>query len=320
MVHADTIKIGMLLVALDRNGFILPGRTVFRSVLELVKEGKRFEARRLIADELNQHPDNADAWIVMSQLVDDRERAIYYLERALEISPDEKRARHRLERLRSKQGQSASHTFIGVAVRPKAQTGDNGHFDQEEEQPPISEPEPDTVELIRVAIDHEDEKKQAASAPRLSVESIDSDEDDTAEHPRPALHRKKVNWVRVGLLPGLVIALGLVLILIGTGGALGMRGSGRSASVEVVYRVNAPADAIVTYQDNTGIVRQSEAGGSMWVRTFSLAPGNPVILSVQAPAGAKATCEIIVNGAVMVSKQSDTSGAPVVCDGVLVAK
>jgi hypothetical protein len=295
------------------------GRTVFRKVLELVKEGKRFEARQLIADELNKHPGNADAWIVMSQLVDDRERAIYYLERALEISPDEERARHYLERLRSKLGRSAHPTSIGVAVPSKTRIHDSGLFDQADEQP-VSEPEDDTVELIRVAIKHEEEIEQPAYATPLSVESLDSYEDDTAEHPRPALHRKKVNWIRVGLLPALVITLGLVLIVIGTGGALGIRGSGKSASVEVVYRVNAPADAVVTYQDNTGIVRQSEAGGSMWVRTFSLAPGNPVILSVQAPAGAKATCEIIVNGAVMVSKQSDASGAPVVCDGVLVTR
>src|SRR5262249_49518897 len=147
-------------------------RTVFRKVLELVKEGKRFEARRLIADELNRHPGNADAWIVMAQLVDDRERAIYYLKRALEINPDEQRARYHLEKLRSKQSWGAELPSIGMASRSNAQPADsdNGHFVEASKEPTINMA--DTVELIREAIDHSDKGEQPSYKPRISVEAI----------------------------------------------------------------------------------------------------------------------------------------------------
>jgi len=74
---------------------------LFRRVLVLVKAGNKTEARRLLAEELDQNPHNADAWLAMARLVDDKERASYYAERALEVRPGDQQAQKFLEQLRA---------------------------------------------------------------------------------------------------------------------------------------------------------------------------------------------------------------------------
>ncbi len=63
---------------------------VVMDAADLIQEGKIGDARRLLAGELVEHPENADAWLALAGLVEDRERAIYYVERALEICPEDK--------------------------------------------------------------------------------------------------------------------------------------------------------------------------------------------------------------------------------------
>lgn len=74
---------------------------LFRRVLVLVKAGNKVEARRLLAEELDHNPQNADAWLAMARLVDDQERAAYYAERALEVRPGDEHAAKFLEQLRA---------------------------------------------------------------------------------------------------------------------------------------------------------------------------------------------------------------------------
>jgi tetratricopeptide (TPR) repeat protein len=74
---------------------------LFRQAAELVRAGQRDEARRLLAAELNDHPDNADAWMALALLVEDHERAIGYLEKVLELRPGDAEATRYLARLKA---------------------------------------------------------------------------------------------------------------------------------------------------------------------------------------------------------------------------
>jgi hypothetical protein len=74
---------------------------LFRRVLVLVKAGNKAEARRLLAEEIDQNPHNADAWLAMARLVDDQERASYYAERALEVRPGDQQTQKFLDQLRA---------------------------------------------------------------------------------------------------------------------------------------------------------------------------------------------------------------------------
>src|SRR5437867_1865565 len=123
--------------------------TLFRKVLQLVQDGNNFEARRLVADEINRCPQNADAWIVMAQLVEDRERAIYYLERSLELRPDDDRARRQLDRLKGAANprNTARRATIGTPI--PAHVIDTAA--EQPDVPPDEGPELNTVDLIRTA-------------------------------------------------------------------------------------------------------------------------------------------------------------------------
>ncbi len=63
--------------------------------------GDRGAAREILERAVDQHPDSASAWYLLSQVVDDEELVIQYLEKVLEIDPYSQQARQRLQRWRS---------------------------------------------------------------------------------------------------------------------------------------------------------------------------------------------------------------------------
>jgi hypothetical protein len=66
---------------------------------DLARDGKVMDARRMLAGELVDHPENADAWLALAGLMDDRERAAYYIKRALELCPENRQAQVFLAKL-----------------------------------------------------------------------------------------------------------------------------------------------------------------------------------------------------------------------------
>lgn len=64
--------------------------------VELAKAGQRYEARQIVTRILVAEKDNASAWLVMAQLVADREQAIDCLRQVMRLQPDNERVRARL--------------------------------------------------------------------------------------------------------------------------------------------------------------------------------------------------------------------------------
>jgi hypothetical protein len=300
-------------------GLMGRNQTLFRRVLELVKDDNKFEARRLIADEINRNPGNADAWIVMAQLIDDRERAVYYFERALELRPYDEKVRNQLERIKAPAGARGAqrHPTIGTPIPamrhvPEIELLDDSSQDDDSAH--------ETLELIRMATGKPGAASSPAESPAVEVEE---EEDDTLETEAAVQPGQKRNRSRLWLLPTITILIGLLLVAIGASGAISLTldGSGSPTSVPVTYRVTTAGggESVITYLDEAGQMRQSRTSDSAWSRTLTFTAGKPVSVSVQAPEGTGVNCEIVVNGAVVVSQQA-AGGNPAACDGILATR
>ncbi len=77
-------------------------RQAILEAIQLAKEGRKAEARALIDELITDDPDNAPAWFVLAQLVEDRAHAIRCLRRVVELEPENARARAYLARLEGK--------------------------------------------------------------------------------------------------------------------------------------------------------------------------------------------------------------------------
>ena len=89
-----------------------------RTAIRLLRKGERDAAFDLVKQELNDNPQNVDAWIVMAQLVDDPRRAIYCWKKVLDFRPDDVRARQRLIELGGLPSQSAQPAPVVPTRQP----------------------------------------------------------------------------------------------------------------------------------------------------------------------------------------------------------
>ena len=65
------------------------------------KSGNRTGAKKLLAQVVRKEPSNAQAWYLLSRLVEEKEQIIYCLKKVLEIMPDNSQAKARLKKLQS---------------------------------------------------------------------------------------------------------------------------------------------------------------------------------------------------------------------------
>jgi hypothetical protein len=65
------------------------------------KSGNRHGAKVILAQVVRNEPGNAQAWYLLSRLVEEKEQIIYCLNKILEITPDDSQAKARLKRLQS---------------------------------------------------------------------------------------------------------------------------------------------------------------------------------------------------------------------------
>ncbi|MBN1430032.1 MAG: hypothetical protein JXB07_16805 [Anaerolineae bacterium] len=70
-----------------------------RQALRLAREGHKEQAQDLLKQFLRRDPNNADAWIIMAQVVEDQNDAISYMRRAVKLRPDDTRAQRYLDHL-----------------------------------------------------------------------------------------------------------------------------------------------------------------------------------------------------------------------------
>ncbi|MFC1879467.1 hypothetical protein ACFLZW_06095 [Chloroflexota bacterium] len=73
---------------------------LIQQAIEAAKTGDKPEAVRLLSNAVKHEPKNARVWYLLSQVVDDEEKARYCLEKVLEIEPGNEKATRRLEELR----------------------------------------------------------------------------------------------------------------------------------------------------------------------------------------------------------------------------
>lgn len=66
---------------------------LIQNATTLIRVGKNAEAKKVLSQVVKQEPDNAKVWLLLSQVAQDQEQAIYCLNKALEIEPFNKPAR-----------------------------------------------------------------------------------------------------------------------------------------------------------------------------------------------------------------------------------
>jgi micrococcal nuclease len=65
------------------------------------KSGNKAGAKKILAQVVRQEPGNAQAWYVLSRLVEEKEQIIYCLNQVLKIAPDSSQAKARLKKLQA---------------------------------------------------------------------------------------------------------------------------------------------------------------------------------------------------------------------------
>ena len=72
---------------------------LIQQALTQAKAGNKSEAKKILTQVVKQEPENVRAWYFLSQVVEDREQAIYCLKKILELNPDNAQAKERLSKL-----------------------------------------------------------------------------------------------------------------------------------------------------------------------------------------------------------------------------
>jgi tetratricopeptide (TPR) repeat protein len=85
-------------------------KPLLKQAITLAKEGKRQEAGRVVRAVLKQDPNNIDAWWMMANLLEDRDKALKCVEKVLEINPNHRPARKKLQELRPERGSADMRT------------------------------------------------------------------------------------------------------------------------------------------------------------------------------------------------------------------
>jgi hypothetical protein len=70
---------------------------LIRKAVEEAKSGNKAAAKKILAHVVRQEPGNAQAWYLLSRLVEEKEQIIYCLNQVLKIIPDSSQAKARLQ-------------------------------------------------------------------------------------------------------------------------------------------------------------------------------------------------------------------------------
>ena len=73
-----------------------------QKVIQAARSGQKLEARKLIATIVKTNPKHAQAWFILSFLVDDQTQQIDCLQRTLKYAPDHIKAQERLQQIKAK--------------------------------------------------------------------------------------------------------------------------------------------------------------------------------------------------------------------------
>lgn len=105
-----------------------------RHAADLIRAGRREEARPILARHLQAEPDSVEGWMLMSMCISDRQRQIDCLHQVLRLQPDHSLAQSRLAKLTSSTGPVSTWSVTPEQVRPSAAPA--SPFTQVPPQPP----------------------------------------------------------------------------------------------------------------------------------------------------------------------------------------
>jgi len=74
---------------------------LYREAIQAAKQGDTETARNILAGIVREKPQDPRAWYLLSQVIGDREKAIFCLEQVLKIDPNNNQAKKRLEKINS---------------------------------------------------------------------------------------------------------------------------------------------------------------------------------------------------------------------------
>lgn len=71
-----------------------------QEAIQAARSGDKETARKILSQVVRSEPNNARAWYLLSQVIEDDEKAVFCLEQVLKIDPNNTQARERLEKYR----------------------------------------------------------------------------------------------------------------------------------------------------------------------------------------------------------------------------
>src|SRR3989304_1716939 len=92
-----------------------------RQAADLIRRGRREEARPILARYLQAERDSIEGWMLMSMCISDRQRQIDCLRQVLRIRPDHSLAQSRLAKLTSSTGPVSTWSVIPPPPKEQAQ-------------------------------------------------------------------------------------------------------------------------------------------------------------------------------------------------------
>jgi len=72
---------------------------IIQRAISEASAGNKEAARNTLSGVVRQEPNNARAWYLLSQVIEDKEKVIYCLQKVLELLPDNQQAKERLTQL-----------------------------------------------------------------------------------------------------------------------------------------------------------------------------------------------------------------------------
>lgn len=92
----------MIIIVTDYQGmaFMITTDELIKQAISQAKAGNKAQAKKMLAQVVKQEPQNARAWYLLSYVVDNKEQAVFCINKVLEVVPGNEQAQGRLQELR----------------------------------------------------------------------------------------------------------------------------------------------------------------------------------------------------------------------------
>jgi thioredoxin-like negative regulator of GroEL len=115
---SECILLGIIIRAGKVLGERMDTSQLIQQAIELGNAGEKSEARRILAQVVQQEPKNARAWYLLSQLVVKQDQVVYCLSKVIEIEPDNQKAFERLQQITKETSPQAQQVQEPISLIP----------------------------------------------------------------------------------------------------------------------------------------------------------------------------------------------------------